>query len=716
MPVKNILFIAIDDCFQFRRFRNTFGVPIHTPHMDALIARSTVFDKAYSEIAVCNPSRFSTMSGLSPFQNGVFNNESGFGDGTLRPDQMWSYRLKLAGFHCTSAGKIYHGYGVYPEEITSVLYSKRPISVSWGPPAGAPAVEYSGSPGYGNLGYEGYDETFYDHKSANDAISFINSWPSEGAPFYREAGFHHPHTSWDSPTWARDIYDETQIISPEDWPESFDLNTFAASFFTNGFRDYRDTDEWRGNIRNYFSAITHVDAEIGRVIAALEASPHAANTMIVLYSDHGYHLGDNGQFGKFTMWEQAALAPLIVHIPGETPRVITKPVSFCDIGQTILDYADQPLQVASPGISLRPYIEGTTTPDRWVPTFWYGCASATDGRYRIVMYQDGTVELYDKATDPEAMNNLGRNHPAFPAARDGLLHACKDHGYKLVEQGAAVLSGAMEWTGLFGDFDGEVDVQGSFVSIGPQTRWAESPGFRRQIIAMTGANTDLHAAQGADYIRVMSNRQGTGKPYTLTAGKDHKQIYITGAVPVTINVAGGNNYILNNSPGTITVGDGNDTIISSGTEAYRDMYDGGAGDDYLDGGKGNDTLYGGAGNDYIYGERQDDLIYSGSGVDTIDGGAGHDTLHMQDMTTAAGGTGNDIFVVYRTEREMVITDLEPTDFLDLSAWAPLGTIRLHMNGAHCEVTAGVEKLTCQNATAATVQAAAIPKTLTFEVV
>lgn len=706
MAVKNIMFIAVDDCFSFRKFRNSFGVPIQTPNLDALAAKGTVFDRAYCEIAVCEPSRYAVMSGRSPFQSGIFNSEEMWTDGAMRPDQMWSYRLKQAGFYCRTGGKIYHGYTPQPAEVNRILYDEvDAISFGQGG-ADAPYKTYSGSGGNKGFTDTSRDGDFYDAKSATKAIQFLGR-ASTSKPWYCEVGFHHPHTGFDTPDRFKAQYDEAAVRVPAEWAGGFEATEFSKGFIegTYNIDTPFDGPEWRGTIRNYFSAISHVDYEIGRLLTALEASPHAAETMVVFYSDHGYHLGDHGRMHKFTLWEVAALAPLIIYVPGQTPRVVTQPVSFMDIGQTVLDYAGLPLMDHCPGISLRPYIEGTATPSRWVPTFWYGCASATNGDYRLVMYQDASVEFYDVANDPFCRINLGRAHAQFPAARDALLAACRQHGYRLVEQGmdaASAVDGA-EWRGYMGDFTDAEAAQGSWSSIGAMTPWGESPGYRRQMMSMTGANTDLRIGQGVEWVNVQSR---TGGNYTLTGHMGDKQIRLIallGGASATVNLIGGDNFLYGEGHAMRAYGGpGRDTVQG---DSQADWIDGAAGDDSLMGGNGNDTILGGGGNDAIIGGGGNDTIDGGAGADSLTGGDGNDRIVMWGGDVAAGGNGTDRFVVMRSEQPQTISDLTTGDVIDLSDWALIQPATVTQSGTAVIVTAGMEQLTCAATTVAAVRAA-----------
>ncbi|MBC9246755.1 sulfatase-like hydrolase/transferase [Paracoccus sp. 11-3] len=706
MSVQNVLFIALDDCAS-PDILGQFGVPLVVPGFDMLAERGTTFRKAYCEIAVCKPARWAVMSGYSSFQTGIFD----LGEEewrTLSPQQLWPYRLKQAGFYNSTRGKIFHGYGPIPRQHHDVLYSHPPFVVSFGPPTSWPRNDYGG--GMGPFGYIDADEQYYDYKSVMNAIEFMRGHDPQ-KPFYCEVGLHHPHTGWDTPDWCKRAYNVDDIIAPADWQGGFDIAEFGRNMMLSLSEEGRPgaefADFWRKTLRNMLSATTHAAAEVARLLEYLWSSPHADTTMVVLYSDHGYHAGDRYSWHKFTMYEEAARAPLYVYVPGQTPKVVDAPVSHMDIGQTILDYAGLPQMEHCPGISLRPYIEGGAIPDRWVPTFWYGSASVTDGNTRIIRYQDGTSELYDVATNDHLTTPLPLNDARFAPALDGLLEECARRGYLLVEQGMAATPGA-PWVGLLGGEDDDLPPGANYASIAPRTRYAEAPGYRRQIISVVGNNEEILLGPDADWVHVFTGRNVTGVSL-VARGQQDRRIWLNGNAdyPVArIELEGGNNYIVSGNGAALhlTAGSGNDTVVQG--SVLQDIIHLGAGDDVvMNAHRGHDIIHGGAGNDWINGERNNDTLYGGPGDDTLLGGAHEDELHADAGSDILyGGAGADRFVIYRTECLQQIMDLEEIDTIDLSRWAPLQPVTVRQLGADVEITAGLERIICRSTTAAIAKA------------
>ena len=144
---RNIVLISMDDAMAFWRFRKVFGVELQTPNLDRICAQSTAFHNAYCQVPICGPSRASFMSGLAPHQLGIFDNYSNLFEDCLRPEQIWSWRLKQAGYYCATAGKLHHGYQPRPPEIHDALYSHPAHPCYMGPRASAPHRKYGGVTG-----------------------------------------------------------------------------------------------------------------------------------------------------------------------------------------------------------------------------------------------------------------------------------------------------------------------------------------------------------------------------------------------------------------------------------------------------------------------------------------------------------------------------------------------------------------------------------------
>jgi choline-sulfatase len=433
-PRPNILLISFDDAVAFWKYRDVFGEELKTPNLDRICERSTAFQAAYCQSPVCGPSRTSFMSGQSPQQSQIFENKTRFFD-KIEPSTMWPHKLKDAGYFCSAGGKVHHGRG-FPEEVSEALYSDRPKQFGGlgGMPPKQPHVRTGGwRKGFALTDEKDFD-ALYDTQAATSAINFLQSYDAE-EPFYREIGFHSPHGPFVTPLPHKKAYDHRKFKKPAAWGEAYDPCLYEKGKENEAFDpEKQGASFWGKSVRNYYSAYTYVDEQLGRVWDALKASRHADNTIVVILSDHGFHLGERNRFGKTTLWEQVANVPLIVHDPSiKDAAVVNDPVPLLDVGQTLLDYAGlSPLENCA-GSSLRPYLEGARTPERAVPTFHYNNVAVRKGQYRLIRYAGGETQFYDLNQDPWQYKSLGSDHPAFQDVYAALLKASEEYGLTLDE-------------------------------------------------------------------------------------------------------------------------------------------------------------------------------------------------------------------------------------------------------------------------------------------
>ena len=375
------------------------------------------------------------MSGKTPHQTGIYNNHTFLFD-RLEPHEIWPSAFKKNGYFCSSGGKLYHSNnGMLPGAIHRALYSDRRkrFNGDMRIPKELEMKSFGGHrKGWGTTNPKD-DATFYDHEAADSAISFLENYKGD-APFYREVGFFSPHGPHVTPARFKELYDVDNFQMPSEWVEGFDENAYAMGYIQeNKFLKDGDAAWWKRSIRNYFSAISHGDYHLGRVWDALQASPHAQNTIVVILSDHGFHLGDRNLFCKTTLWETVARVPLIIHDP-ENPqgRDIEDPVALLDVGPTILDMvglSNADFDLA--GQSLRPLLGGQPDPDRAVPTFLRNNAAIRKGDYRLIRYEDGSTQLYNIKKDMWQQHDLGRDDPAFTPMYHELISCCRSHGLDL---------------------------------------------------------------------------------------------------------------------------------------------------------------------------------------------------------------------------------------------------------------------------------------------
>lgn len=413
-PDRNILLISLDDAVAPWSLRNAFRTPLQLPNLDRICAGAATFQTAYAQAPVCGPSRASFMSGLSPQQLGIYDNSRDVFD-VLPARDMWSVRLKEAGWFCSSGGKLHHHYKPLRRNQHKVIYSdsQKRFTDDMSVKSKTEAVKYGGHRGGWGTTNPDHDALYYDHQVADSAIDFLSSYEGS-APFYREVGFYSPHGPHFTPARFKDMYDPRAFHRPADWAKGWPSDDYIRQLVPEGDKlSGGALGYWRACVRNYFSAYSHGDYHLGRVWDALKASRHAENTVVLLVSDHGFHLGDRGRFSKFTLFDSVTRVPLILHDPARPgSQVITDPVALLDIGPTVLDLAGLPKSPTMTGRSLLPYLDGKGDPDRGVLSTWHGSHALRQGDFTLILYEDGSSQLFDTAHDPWQQTDLGPTHPA----------------------------------------------------------------------------------------------------------------------------------------------------------------------------------------------------------------------------------------------------------------------------------------------------------------
>lgn len=424
----NVLFISVDD------MNNELGAygskVVKSPNLDKLAARGVRFDRAYCQFPLCSPSRSSLMTGLRPDQIRVFDLQYHFR--TERPDVVTLSQLFLNnGYYTARIGKIYH-YG-NPGQIGTDGLDDAPSWQERFNPAGVDKtklepqiINHTPSRGLGSsLSFladkEHRDEEHTDGMVASKAIELLER--QKGAPFFLAVGFYRPHCPYVAPQKYFDLY-PPETIDVEDVPAGFEKTVPEPALqSTRPWPSYQlDQDKLRDAKRAYYASISFVDAQIGRVLDALDRLGLRENTTVVFWSDHGYALGEHGLWMKQSCFEDAARAPLIVAGPAaRVGGVCARPVEFIDIYPTLADLAGLKPPADLPGASLRPLLANPTAP--WSrPAFTqverqgFAGHSVRTERWRYTEWDGGRkgIELYDHATDPREMKNVAAE-PKFAA-------------------------------------------------------------------------------------------------------------------------------------------------------------------------------------------------------------------------------------------------------------------------------------------------------------
>lgn len=417
----NVLFIAVDD---MNNDLACYGHPlVKSPNIDRLAKEGVKFDRAYCQFPLCSPSRSSLMTGLRPDTTRVFDLQYHFRQGL--PDVVTLAQLfKNNGYYAARVGKIYH-YGNPGQIGTSGLDDP----ASWQQfynPAGRDhtaleldVIQYTGQKG-GGLGATmaylddkpGKDEEHTDGKVATQAIALLKQHQAE--PFFLAVGFYKPHCPWITPGGYFEQYALADMKLPPLGDKDAVPPPALASTKPWPYKGVTP-DQARECKLAYYAAISFVDAQIGRVLDELDRLDLRNNTLVVFWSDHGYHLGEHGLWMKQSCFEESARVPMIIVPPGtkNAGKTCARTVELLDLYPTIADYAGLTPPKDLQGRSLRPLLE---KPDAvWNhPAFTqverggYPGHSVRTERWRYTEWDFGQkgTELYDHQADPQEQHNL----------------------------------------------------------------------------------------------------------------------------------------------------------------------------------------------------------------------------------------------------------------------------------------------------------------------
>lgn len=403
-----------------------------TPNLDRLAASSTVFENAHVQYPHCGPSRASFMTSLYPSQTKITQNNV-FIRNTIPDVVTLGQRFRQQGYESIRIGKIFHY-----DNPGAIGTSGTDDNDSWDRtinPYGRDKVEefkintlkprkYGGVLSW--MAADGSDEEQTDGIGATEAIEQLERLAGTEDNFFLAVGFFRPHTPFVAPKKYFDWYDQDSIQIPDRSDASLHAipPLAARSLRTKQNAGLTDDVTAKEIKEAYYSTISFVDAQVGRVLDKLEATGLNENTIVVFISDHGYHLGEHGHWQKQTLFENATRIPLMISIPGsQGVHRSCSPVELLDLYPTLMDYTeiDPPSHVV--GRSLRPIISGQKASIREgaVTQYRTGISYRTN-RYRITKWgEDAMVdfELYDHRNDSQELHNLARD-PAYSVVLDSL--------------------------------------------------------------------------------------------------------------------------------------------------------------------------------------------------------------------------------------------------------------------------------------------------------
>lgn len=411
----NVLFIAVDDWNDWLGALGTHP-QVQTPNIDRLAERGTLFTNAHVPVPLCNPVRVAIMTGLRPTKTGIYGLAPGNRQSASTADLVTlGQYFARNGYKTMSAGKVFHGgFGddefqqwgprggeMHPTDklVEAPVHMGNHPLLDWGPmPAGA-------------------DTAHQDYKVASwaeEQLRRIGSGTDE-APFFLALGFVAPHVPLYAEQKWFDLYpgEDAIVLPPAPEGDRADVPEFA--WYLNWYLPeprlswLLEHGEWRRKVRAYLATISYMDAQVGRVLNALERQGLADNTIVVLWSDHGYHLGEKGLTGKNTLWERSTRVPLIYAGPGISAGGRTaRPTDLMDLYPTLVELAGLPEKTGLDGLSVVPQLRDPDAPRARpaLTTHNPGNHSVRSERWRYIRYADGSEELYDHERDPDEWSNL----------------------------------------------------------------------------------------------------------------------------------------------------------------------------------------------------------------------------------------------------------------------------------------------------------------------
>jgi arylsulfatase A-like enzyme len=422
----NILFIAIDDLNDWIACLGGYAGKIHSPNLDRLASRGVLFTNAHCAAPLCNPSRTALMTGVRPSTSGVYLNSQPFRQSAVLKDAVTlPMHLRAHGYTAIGSGKIYHG--AFPDPQSWDDYS--PSQKRTTPPGAGPdpaALPLNGIPRTAQFDWgpiNASDEDMSDGKVAAWASQQLGK--RHGKPLFLACGIFRPHLPWYVPKKYFDMYPLDEIVLPKVKEDDLNDVPTIGKKFARPDGDHRrviEFGQWKKAVQSYLASITFADAMVGKVLRALETGPMSTDTMLVLWSDHGWHLGEKLHWRKFTLWEEATRNVLMMTAPGITKPGgrCARPSSLLDVYPTICDVAGVPKPHSLEGTSLMTLLRDPSArrDEPAVTTYFRGNHSVRNEHWRYTRYSDGAEELFDHRQDPYEWTNLAprAEHAAVKAA------------------------------------------------------------------------------------------------------------------------------------------------------------------------------------------------------------------------------------------------------------------------------------------------------------
>ncbi|MCV9389277.1 sulfatase [Reichenbachiella ulvae] len=408
----NVVFIIADDLNGYKT-RDEYPI-IQTPFLDSFKNQAINFVNSTCSTPVCVPSRASFLSGIAPEKSGAYHNGSDpwRASDILREVTTLPEHFKANGYTTWGKGKIFHAK--MEGDRANVMFDNQYWGGGFGP-FGDDAHQECNSPFKSVQPWTNPDSEFPDVVNADDAIAFLEEDHED--PFFLFYGLWRPHTPYTAPKRFFDLYQQENMPIPEgylkgdlsDVPMMGRLLVDSLNMTRCNETGEIDTTTWKKFLWGYAATTSFADWNMGRVVDALDKSAYADNTIVIVCSDNGYHMGEKLRWQKGTMWDFSAHTPLMIRMPDKSKAISTRTVSLLDLYPTLVEYCS--LSEPSHELDGKSMVPLLMNPDaNWdrpsFTTYGVNYSSVRGERYHYIRYPNGKQELYDLEYDPFEFENL----------------------------------------------------------------------------------------------------------------------------------------------------------------------------------------------------------------------------------------------------------------------------------------------------------------------
>jgi len=419
----NVLLVVVDDLNDWITVLDE-KAPIRTPNLERLAQRGVTFTRAYCASPACNPSRAAVFTGRRPSTTGVYSNQADWRGAQPGAVTLMQHFMRQ-GYRVEGAGKIFHHQwgGAFHDKASFHDFQPMPDP----PDAPMPGSKLNGLAWYGSANTDwgprpGDQSETVDARTVDYCVARLKEKPAEGPPWFLAAGIFRPHMPFFAPKRYFDAYPRADVVMPlvktddrADLPAGATALLAPTNWFFEGMMraESERPGTWGDAVRAYQACATFADAQIGRLLDALDASPHRGNTIVMLWSDNAYHLGEKQHWEKFALWEKTTHVPYIIVAPGlaRAGARCQRPVDLMSVYPTLVELCSLPTRADLDGVSVAPLLaDPEASWDRpALMTYLRGNHAVRTARWRYIRYADGTEELYDDQADPNEWTNLAGN-------------------------------------------------------------------------------------------------------------------------------------------------------------------------------------------------------------------------------------------------------------------------------------------------------------------